>query len=33
VIGKKIGVEYGEGFNSEKSLGIKDLDAFISIET
>ena len=33
VIGKKIGVEYGEGFNSEKSLGIKDLDSFISIET
>lgn len=33
VIGKKIGVEYGEGFTSEKSLGIKDLDSFISIET
>ena len=33
VIGKKIGVEYGEGFNSEKSLGIRDLDSFISIET
>ena len=33
VIGKKIGVEFGEGFNSEKSLGIKDLDSFIRIET
>lgn len=33
VIGKKIGVDYGEGFNSEKSLGIKDLDSFIRIET
>jgi bacillithiol biosynthesis deacetylase BshB1 len=33
VIGKKIGVEYGEGFNSEKRLGIKDLDSFIRIET
>ena len=33
VIGKKIGVEYGEGFNSEKSLGIKDFDSFIRIET
>lgn len=33
MIGKKIGVEFGEGFNSEKSLGIKDLDSFIKIET
>lgn len=33
VIGKKIGVKYGEGFISEKSLGIRDLDSFISIET
>lgn len=33
VMGKKIGVQYGEGFNSEKSLGIKDLDSFITIET
>ena len=33
VIGKKIGVEYGEGFNSEKSLGIRNLDSFIQIET
>ena len=33
VIGKKIGVGYGEGFNTEKSLGIKDFDSFIQIET
>jgi N-acetylglucosamine malate deacetylase 1 len=33
MIGKKIGVTYGEGFNSEKSLGIKSLDSFIQIET
>jgi bacillithiol biosynthesis deacetylase BshB1 len=33
VIGKKIGVEYGEGFNTEKRLGIKNLDSFIKIET
>ena len=33
VIGKKIGVQYGEGFNTEKSLGIKDLDSLVSIET
>ena len=33
VIGKKIGVEYGEGFNTEKSLGIKSLDSLVKIET
>ena len=33
VIGKKIGVEYTEGFNTEKRLGIKDLDSFILVET
>jgi len=33
VIGKKIGVQYGEGFNSEKSLGIKNLDSLVKIET
>ena len=33
MLGKKIGVPYGEGFLSEKSLGIKNLDAFITIET
>lgn len=33
MIGKKIGVQFGEGFNSEKSLGIRNFDSFISIET
>src|SRR6187402_666450 len=33
VIGKKIGVQYAEGFNTEKSLGVKNLDSFIKIET
>ncbi|HEX6847518.1 MAG TPA: bacillithiol biosynthesis deacetylase BshB1 [Chitinophagaceae bacterium] len=33
VIGKKIGVQYAEGFNTEKSLGIKSLDSLIKIET
>lgn len=33
VIGKKIGVAYGEGFNTEKRLGIKNLGAFVQIET
>ena len=33
VIGKKIGVQYGEGFNTEKTIGIKDLDSFVKIET
>ncbi len=33
VIGKKIGVQYGEGFNTEKTIGLKDLDSFVKIET
>jgi len=33
VIGKKIGVQYGEGFNTEKILGIRNLDSLIRIET
>lgn len=33
VIGKKIGVAYGEGFNTEKCLGIKGLDAFVQVTT
>ena len=33
VIGKKIGVQYGEGFNSEKTLGLKNMDSLISMET
>jgi bacillithiol biosynthesis deacetylase BshB1 len=33
VIGKKIGVKFGEGFNTEKKIGIRNFDAFIAIET
>lgn len=33
MMGKKIGVKYGEGFTSEKTLGIANLDAFILLET
>jgi bacillithiol biosynthesis deacetylase BshB1 len=33
VLGKRIGVKYGEGFLSEKKLGIRSLDALIQIET
>ena len=33
VIGKKIGVQYGEGFNSEKNIGIKNFDSLVAIET
>ena len=33
MIGKKIGVKYGEGFNSEKVVGIRNFDALIEIET
>ena len=33
VIGKKIGVQYGEGFNTEKSLGVRNLDSLVKIET
>ena len=33
VIGKKIGVQYGEGFNTEKKIGIKNFDSLVSIET
>lgn len=33
VIGKKIGVQYGEGFNTEKTLGLKNMDSLIRIET
>ena len=33
MIGKKIGVKYGEGFNSEKSIGIRNFDSLIEIET
>jgi N-acetylglucosamine malate deacetylase 1 len=33
MMGKKIGVKYGEGFTSEKIIGISSTDAFILIET
>lgn len=33
MIGKKIGVKYGEGFLAEKTLGLKNLDTFIANET
>lgn len=33
MMGKRIGVKYAEGFNSQKSLGITGLDALIQIET
>ncbi len=33
LLGKKIGVKYGEGFITQKKLGIKNLDALIQIET
>lgn len=33
ILGKKIGVKYGEGFISEKKIGIRDLDALIQNET
>jgi len=33
MMGKKIGVKYGEGFVSEKTIGIRDMDGFILLET
>jgi N-acetylglucosamine malate deacetylase 1 len=33
MLGKKIGVKYGEGFVSEKKIGISNLDALLQIET
>ncbi|MFM1857407.1 MAG: bacillithiol biosynthesis deacetylase BshB1 [Bacteroidota bacterium] len=33
LLGKRIGVEYGEGFLSAKNIGIKSLDALIQNET
>jgi len=33
MLGKKIGVNYGEGFTSEKQIGLKNLDGLIKIET
>jgi bacillithiol biosynthesis deacetylase BshB1 len=33
VIGKKIGVKYAEGFNTQKRIGLKSFDSLVSIET
>lgn len=33
MLGKKIGVKFGEGFTSEKLIGLKSLDALVQIET
>jgi bacillithiol biosynthesis deacetylase BshB1 len=33
VIGKKIGEQYGEGFNTEKKIGLKNLDSLVSLQT
>jgi len=33
MFGKRIGVKYAEGFTCEKTIGIKNLDALIQIET
>ncbi len=33
LLGKRIGVKYGEGFTSKKDIGLKSLDALITIET
>jgi N-acetylglucosamine malate deacetylase 1 len=33
LLGKRIGVRYGEGFTSEKQIGLRDLDSLIQIET
>jgi N-acetylglucosamine malate deacetylase 1 len=33
MLGKRIGVKYAEGFMTEKKVGIRNLDALVSIET
>ncbi len=33
MLGKRIGVKYAEGFMSEKKIGIRSLDALVSVET
>jgi bacillithiol biosynthesis deacetylase BshB1 len=33
MLGKRIGVKYAEGFITEKKIGIRNLDALVSIET
>jgi bacillithiol biosynthesis deacetylase BshB1 len=33
MLGKRIGVKYGEGFTSDKKIGIRSLDALVLVET
>lgn len=33
MLGKRIGVKFGEGFMTEKKIGIKNLDALVLVET
>jgi len=33
MLGKRIGVKYAEGFISQKKIGIRQLDALVSVET
>jgi N-acetylglucosamine malate deacetylase 1 len=33
LLGKRIGVKYAEGYVSEKKIGIRNLDALVSVET
>ena len=33
LLGKRIGVKYGEGFLSKKDIGLRDLDALVLVET
>ena len=33
MFGKRIGVKYAEGFTSEKTIGIRNLDALVQVET
>jgi len=33
MMGKKIGVKYGEGFLTEKSIGFKTFDSLIQVVT
>jgi N-acetylglucosamine malate deacetylase 1 len=33
LLGKRIGVKYAEGFLSKKSIGLKNLDALVLVET
>jgi hypothetical protein len=33
MFGKMIGVSYAEGFITEKMIGVRDVDAFIQMDT